>query len=163
MINLKSFSLEKLDIYGKHYGLVQGMSLDEKIKAYIDRDFLVWLEKHQAVLEDKIEVGKMYAIIKDGRELGVVGSSGKLDNGILKVIYAVKKNVRGRGYGQNILEEVTDYYLDNIDGIKGIKLVIDQSNKASKGVARNNNYMKSDSDNGLEEWYYYQGDTKKSK
>ena len=157
MIKINDFYLEKLDIYGKHYGLIQGMSLDDKIRAYIDRDFFVWLENHQAVSDEKIEVGKMYAIIKEGIELGVIGSSGDLKDGILNVVYAIKKNMRNRGYGQKILEEVTFYYLENIKGIKGIKLEIDKSNKASKGVANNNSYIKTEglNEKGLEEWYYY--------
>ena len=156
MIKLDTFYLEKLDIAEKHYGLIEGMSLDKKVKAYIDRDFFVWLGKHQAISDDKIEVGKMYAVIKDGREIGVVGSSGDLEDGILNVVCAIKKNVRDRGYGTKLLEEVTFYYLENIKGIKGIKLVIDQSNKASRGIAINNGFVKIDGVNevGLEEWYY---------
>ena len=155
MIELKSFKLEKLDIEGKHYGLIQGMAMDNKIKLYIARDFIKWLGEHQAISEDKIEVGKMYAIIEEEREIGVVGSLNLTDDGILNVIYAIKKNVRDKGYGKKILEEVTSYYLENIKGIRGIKLTIDSSNKGSKRVALANGYVnKGIEDSGLENWYY---------
>ena len=154
MIQLKSLSLEKLDI-NKHFGLIQGMSLDNKIKAYIAKDFIKWLEEYQANNSDNIEVGKIYVIIDGNREIGIVGST-SFEDGILNVVYAIKRNVRDRGYGYKILKEITNHYLTNIEGIKGIKLEIDKGNKASIGVAKKNEYIKSNdiNDKGLEEWYY---------
>jgi RimJ/RimL family protein N-acetyltransferase len=155
MIKLETLYLEKLEINGKHYGLVESMSLDKKIKMYIARDFLVWLEQHQAILDNEIEVGKMYAVIKDGREIGIVGSTGNMEDGILNVIYAIKKDARDRGNGYKLLKEITTYYLNNIDGIKDIKLVIDKSNKASYKLAEKEGYVKyKENESGLEEWYY---------
>ena len=155
MIKLDTYCLEKLDIYGEHYGLLQGMSVDKKIQLYIARDFLEYLSEYQAVSDDKIEVGKMYAFTKNSREIGIVGST-KMEDGILDVIYAIKRSERGKGHGANILNEITDYYLNNIEGIKGIKLVIDEVNKESKGTAKLNGYklINVNSENNVGEWYY---------
>ena len=154
MIQLNSLSLEKLD-FNKHFGLIQGMSLDNKIKSYIAKDFIKWLEDYQTNNSDNIEVGKIYVIMDGNREVGIVGST-SFEDGILNVVYAVKRNLRDRGYGYRILKEITNYYLSNIEGIKGIKLEIDKGNKASIGVAKKSEYIKSNdiNDKGLEEWYY---------
>ena len=69
MIKLDTYWLEKLDIYGRHYSLLQGMSMDKKIQLYIARDFLKYLSEYQAVSDDKIEVGKDYPGIEEEREL----------------------------------------------------------------------------------------------
>ena len=155
MIKLDTYELEKLDIEGKHYGLLQGMSMDKKIQLYIARDFLKYLSGYQAISEDVIEVGKMYTFTKNGREIGIVGST-KMDDGILDVIYAIKKSERGKGHGANILNEITNYYLNNIEGIKGIKLFIDEVNKESIGTAKLNGYEKVsvNSEGNVGEWYY---------
>lgn len=155
MIKLDTYELEKLDIEGKHYCLLQGMSMDKKIQLYIARDFLKYLSGYQAISEDVIEVGKMYTFTKNGREIGIVGST-KMDDGILDVIYAIKKSERGKGHGANILNEITNYYLNNIEGIKGIKLFIDEGNKESIGTAKLNGYEKVsvNSEGNVGEWYY---------
>lgn len=156
MIKLDTYCLEKLDIYGRHYSLLQGMSMDKKIQLYIARDFLKYLSEYQAVSDDKIEVGKMYAFIKGDREIGIVGSTKMDSEGILDVIYAIKKSERGKGHGANILNEITNYYLNNINGIKGIKLVIDEVNKESIGTAKLNGYEKVgiNLEGNVGEWYY---------
>ena len=155
MIRLDTYELEKLDIEGKHYGLLQGMSIDKKIQLYIARDFLKYLSEYQAVSDEIVEVGKMYAFTKNGREIGIVGST-KMEDGILDVIYAIKRSERGKGHGANILKEITNYYLNNIEGIKGIKLVIDEVNKESIGTAKLNGYelINVNSENNVGEWYY---------
>lgn len=155
MIKLETYCLEKLDIYGDHYGLLQGMSIDKKIQLYIARDFLKYLSQYQATNDEKIEVGKMYAFTNNGREIGIVGST-KMDDGILDVVYAIKRSERCKGHGANILNEITKYYLNNIEEIKGIKLVIDEVNKESIGTAKLNGYEKIsiNSQGNVGEWYY---------
>lgn len=163
MIIIGDFCLEKLDINSKHSALISGMAEDKKIKDYIDNKFKDWLSKYESDSEEKIEPCKMYVIreIETAREIGVVGST-SFEDGILNVVYAIKRNVRGRGYGFRVLEEITMYYLENIKGIKSIKLEIHESNKASRGCANRISYVKSEDSNekGLEEWYYYNTDEK---
>lgn len=163
MIKLTSFNLEKIQLEGKHYGLVQNMSIDNKIKLYIEKDFFDWLKKHQASSNDQIDVGKMYVVSKDGREYGIVGSEGINEDGYLDVVYAIKKNMRDRGYGTKVLEEITPYLLEHVKDIKGIHLRIDESNKGSKGIAMKNGYIEKteEKENGVESWYYYNDMDKK--
>ena len=117
MIKLTSFNLEKIQLEGKHYGLVQNMSLDNKVKLYIEKDFFDWLKKYQAISDDEIEIGKMYAIEKDKKEYGVIGSKGINEDGYLELVYAIKKNMRDRGYGTKVLEEITPYLLEQVKNI----------------------------------------------
>ena len=155
MIKLDTYSLENIDMYGEHYGLLQGMSVDKKIQLYIARNFLEYLSQYQAIDDEKIEVGKIYAFTKNGREIGIVGST-KMNDGVLDVVYAIKRSERGRGHGANILKEITNYYLNNVEGIKGIKLSIDEVNKESRGTAKLNGYEKISVNNegNVGEWYY---------
>ena len=160
MIHLRTMNLEKIDKI-KHYGLLMNLERDSKVQGYISRNFISWLDKHQAISDDKIEVGKSYVVCKDNCYIGIVGSLSFSNDGILEVWYTIKKNLRGRGYGEKILAEITPYLIEHVDGLNDIVLKIDTNNNASKKVAERNGYVLEEYDKELDlDIYRYFGKKK---
>lgn len=139
MIHLRTMDLEKIDMM-KHYGLLMSLQRDEKVYGYISKNLIAWLEKHQAVSEDKIEVNKSYVICKDNHYIGVIGSLNFSNAGILEIWCAIQNNLRGKGYGEKILAEITPYLIEHVDGLNDIELKINRNNLSSKRVAEKNGY-----------------------
>ena len=127
---------------------------------YIAKDFPEWLKKQQSMDENQIEVGKSYVIEKEGKYIGIVGSLEFANDGILEVWYTIKKNLRGRGYGEKILGENTPHLIENVDGLNDIHLKIDEENYGSKKIASRNGYIENTSEKkaGIESWYYFGAD-----
>lgn len=164
MIHLRTFNLEKINEI-EHYVLLESLSRDKGVTNYVSRNFLEWVKKQESVGDEKVEVGKSYVIEKEGRYIGVIGSLNFSNDGILEVWYAIKKNLRGKGYGEKILGEITPHLIEHIDGLNDIKLKIDVTNKGSKKVAERNGYVKvaSETIDGVESWYYFGPDYSNSK
>lgn len=156
MIHLRTLNLEKIDEM-EHYALIQGLGFDKEVKTYIAKDFPEWLKKQVSLGDEKIEIGKSYVIVKDHKYVGIVGSFNMSCDGILEVWYTIKKNLRGRGYGEKILAEITPYLIEHVDGLNDIQLKIDKTNQASKKVASRNGYIedRSEREDGIESWYYF--------
>lgn len=156
MIHLRTFNLQKLDEI-EHYVLIQELGRDKTVQTYIAKDFSTWLGKQKSVSEDMLEVGKSYVIERDGKYVGVVGSLNFSNDGILELWCTIKKNLRGRGYGEKVLAEITPYLIEHIDGLNDIKLKIDENNLASKKVAMRNGYIEEpgEKDKGIESYYYF--------
>ncbi|MCI6266797.1 MAG: GNAT family N-acetyltransferase [Erysipelotrichaceae bacterium] len=156
MIHLRTLNLQKINEI-EHYCLIQSLSRDKDVVGYIAKDFFEWLKKQQSIGDEKIEVGKSYVIEKEGKYIGVVGSLDFSNDGILEVWYTIKKNLRGRGYGEKILAEITPYLIEHVDGLNDIQLKIDKTNQASKKVASRNGYIedRSEREDGIESWYYF--------
>ena len=163
MIHLRTLNLQKIDEI-EHYCLIQSLARDKDVTGYIAANFPEWLKKQQSENEEKIEIGKSYVIEKEGKYLGIVGSLEFSNDGILEVWYTIKKNLRGRGYGEKILGEITPHLIEHVNGVNDILLKIDERNYASKKVAARNGYIENSSkkENGVESWYYFgQDDIKK--
>lgn len=154
MIHLRTINLEKFD-KKKYYDLMSRLERDENVKRYFSKNLEVWLEKHQAVSDDKIEVGKTYVIVKEHKYIGIVGSLSFSSNGILEVCYAIDKDFRGNGYGEKILAEITPYLIEHVDDLKDIKLKIDKENIASKKVAERNGYLLEEETKDTDVYYYF--------
>lgn len=161
MIHLRTLNLEKIDEIS-HYSLIRSLSEDKLVCEYIAHDFGSFLEKQKSETDDKIETLKSYVIVKDNRYIGIVGSLKFSNAGILEVWYAIKKNLRGHGYGEKILAEITPYLIEHVDSLEDIELKIDKNNKASQKVALRNGYVKvaGDEVNG-QDIYRYFGDFSK--
>lgn len=157
MIHLRTLNLQKIDEI-EHYMLIHSLARDSKVMCYIAKDFSSWLKKQQSSSDDKIEVGKSYVVEKEGKYIGIVGSLHFSSTGILEVWYTIKKSLRGRGYGEKLLGEITPYLIEHVDGLNDIQLRIDKSNKASQKVAIQNGYVKDvDECVGDIDTYYYFG------
>lgn len=154
MIHLRTFNLQKIQEI-EHYTLIQSLGRDKDVTTYIARDFPTWIKKQQSVSEDKIEVGKSYVVEREGKYVGIVGSLEFSNDGILEVWYTIRKNLRGRGYGEKVLAEITPYLIEHVDGLKDIELKIDQANKGSQKVAIRNGYVFDHKEDDVISYHYF--------
>lgn len=155
MIHLRTINLEKIDEI-KHCCLLMPLDRDDKVRAFISRNFMEWIQKQRSVSDEKIELGKSYVVEKDNRYVGVVGSLSLDRNGFLEVWYVVKNDSRGRGYGDAILSEITPYLIENIDGVNNIKLKIDKNNKPSIKLALKNGYYLYERGDDVDTYLYFE-------
>ena len=104
-----------------------------------------------------MEIGKAYVVNKDKKNIGVVGTLDMSSTGVVEVWYSVDKDLRGKGYGEKVLAQVTPYLIENIKGLNDIELKIDKNNKASKKVALRNGYILDDEDKelGMDIYHYF--------
>ncbi len=156
MIKLRNFNLEKIDKI-KHYSLLMKLNRDKNINKYISHNFISFLDKHEAKSDDKMEIGKAYVVNKDKKNIGVVGTLDMSSTGVVEVWYSIDKGLRGKGYGEKVLAQVTPYLIENIKGLNDIELKIDKNNKASKKVALRNGYILDDEDKelGIDIYHYF--------
>jgi len=96
-----------------------------------------------------------FVVERDGKYIGFVGSLDFTNDGIMEIWYAINKNLRGRGYGEKVLAEITPYLIEHVDGLKDIELNIDKSNKGSIKVAERNGYVFDHEEDGYMTYYYF--------
>ena len=89
----------------------------------------------------KIAPNKSYVVKKDKQNIGVVGTLNLSSVGELEIWYAIDKDLRGEGYGEKVLAEVTPYLIENVSNLEDIELRIKKKNLASKKIAENNGYI----------------------
>ena len=156
MINLRTINLEKVDKI-KHYNLIMKLNRDKGVNDYISHDFISFLDKYAAETDDKMEIGKCYVVNKDKKNIGVVGTLDMSSTGVVEVWYSIDKDLRGKGYGEKVLAQVTPYLIENIKGLNDIELRINKNNKASKKVAEKNGYdlYYEDKDFGIDIYHYF--------
>ena len=133
------------------------LNRDKNINKYISHNFISFLDKHEAKSDDKMEIGKAYVVNKDKKNIGVVGTLDMSITGVVEVWYSIDKDLRGKGYGEKVLAQVTPYLIENIKGLNDIELKIDKNNKASKKVALRNGYILDDEDKelGIDIYHYF--------
>ena len=136
MIKLRNFNLEKIDKI-KHYNLLMRLNRDKSINNYISHNFISFLDKHAAESDDKMEIGKSYVVNKDKKNIGVVGTLNMSSTGVVEVWYSIDKDLRGKGYGEKVLAQVTPYLIENIKGLNDIELKIDKNNKTTAKIIKN--------------------------
>ena len=164
MIQLRTFNLQKINEI-EHYVLIKSLSRDPGVMKYIAKDFSAWVKKQQSVDDKKIEIGKSYVIEKDGKYVGIIGSLNFSSDGILELWCAIQNNLRGNGYGEKVLAEITPYLIEHVEGLNDINLKIDVKNKGSQIVAERNGYIRSgtlEDFDDVENWYYFGHDYKKN-
>ena len=133
------------------------LNRDKNINKYISHNFISFLDKHEAKSDDKMEIGKAYVVNKDKKNIGVVGTLDMSSTGVVEVWYSIDKDLRGKGYGEKVLAQVTPYLIENIKGLNDIELKIDKNNKASKKVAERNGYILDDENKelGIDIYHYF--------
>lgn len=158
MIRLRTFNLEKIDKI-KHYDLLMKLSRDESVQEYISHNFIRFIDKYQSE-DEKIAPNKSYVVKKDKQNIGVVGTLNLSSVGELEIWYAIDKDLRGEGYGEKVLAEVTPYLIENVSNLEDIELRIKKKNLASKKIAENNGYILEYDDNDTDIYHYF-GNSKK--
>lgn len=158
MIKLRTFNLEKIDMI-KHYGLLMKLNRDEAIQEYISHNFVRFVDKYQ-VEDEKIAPNKAYVVKKAKQNIGVVGTLNLSSVGKLEIWYAIDKDLRGEGYGEKVLAEITPYLIENVSDLEDIELKIKKKNLASKKIAENNGYILADENNDTDIYHYF-GNSKK--
>ena len=119
------------------------------------------IENKSGTLEDylyKDERNNISKVVnKDKKNIGVVGTLDMSSTGVVEVWYSIDKDLRGKGYGEKVLAQVTPYLIENIKGLNDIELKIDKNNKASKKVALRNGYILDDEDKelGIDIYHYF--------
>lgn len=140
MIKLKTLDLEALNLRNmEHFRFVNRMSQDEKTK-YISSRLNDFVE--EPTDKENFEVGKTY-IIRDGKKnIGLLGTKELDRRGDLEPWILIYPDERGKKYGEKITFELIPLFLDNVENLKDIKLVINKSNYASKKIVENAGYIK---------------------
>lgn len=156
-IKLKTLALENLNMCNsEHYILVKKSVRDENSKKFVSKNMDKFVK--EPIDESKFEDGKTY-ILKDKEKLiGFIGSKKLNSNGVLEFWYNIDADYRNNGYATKVLEEITPYLIENIDGLKDIKLNINKYNHASKKVALKAGYNIVDVDDKIEEYCYFGGE-----
>lgn len=155
MIQFRRFNLEAYD-KNKHYVLTSKMSRDESVQKFISPRFVNWID-NMPKISVGFEVGKPYVIVKDNKYIGMLGALDMTHDGIVDFWCAIDKDERGKGYGDGILGEMTNYLVEEHDDVR---LRIKKWNKTSKNRAIGNGYVldevesREDKDDDI---YYYFG------
>lgn len=155
MIEFRRFNLEAYD-KNKHYILSHRLERDEEVKKFISPRFVNWIDKMDNK-NNSFEMGRPYVIVKDNKYIGILGTLDMTHDGIVDFWCAIDKDERGKGYGDGILGEMTNYLVEEHDDVR---LRIKKWNKTSKNRAVGNGYIldeiesSQDKDNDI---YYYFG------
>ena len=156
MIKLKTLNLEALNLRNfEHARFVNRMASDEKTK-YISSRLNQFVE--EPTDKDAFEVGKTY-IVRDGeKNIGLIGTKELDRRGDLEPWILIYPDERGKKYGEKITLELIPFFLDNIENLKDIKLVINRSNYASRKIAENAGYKRQPEESSYDsETYRYFG------
>ena len=154
MIKFRRFNLEKYD-KKKHYVLVKGMERDEGVKNFITPRFVSWID-NMAKGDEEFNVDVAYVIVRDNNYIGMLGALDMSHDGIVDFWCAIDVNERKKGYGDEILGEMTLYLVENYSDVR---LRIKKWNKTSKNRAIGNGYVldeiesKEDKENDV--FYYF--------
>ena len=151
MIEFKNFNLELYD-KNKHYVLMKNLSRDEDVCRYVTKDLERWLDE----MPEKKEKFVSYAIVRDNKHVGMVGTIDITRDDVVELWCAIKKDERHKKIASNILGELLGYFGKDFSGIK---LKINRSNIHSIKSALKNGFVLIDSDsrNKIDTYYYSNG------
>lgn len=140
MMKLRTLNLEALNLKNReHFRLVSRMSRDEKVK-YISRRLDEFVE--EPTNTEQFEVGKTY-VIKDGeKNIGLLGTKELNRKGELEPWIIISPDERGNKYGAKVTEQIIPFFVENVQGLKDIKLVINKSNYASRKIVEDAGYKR---------------------
>lgn len=156
MIKLRTLNLEELNCKDKdgHYSLKQRLSTDEAVYRYVSKRFDTWIEEPKE--KEQYEVGKTYVITNNNQEqIGMCGSTKFTPNGVIDFWVAIDKQQRKKGYGEKIAVQITEYFLENIEGLKDISFVINKYNHRSNKVALLSGYTLTDTKDDKNYYRYF--------
>lgn len=159
MIKLRNLSLEPLRTNGKsgHYSLVRRLAEDKGVYKFVSKRFSEWVEP--PISEDQYEIGKAYVITNSNQEkIGMCGSTrGSVSfGGVIDLWFVIDEGQRGKGYGEKIVVQMTEYFLDTIPKLDNISLAIKKDNIASNKIAILSGYT-FDKEHDEKNYYNYFG------
>lgn len=146
MIKLRNLNLEALD-YSKngHYSIVRKLNEDQGVYNYVSKHFDTWIK--EPTTDDKYEIGKAYIITtQENEKIGICGSTTMDAQRTIDFWIAIDKSQRNKNYAEKTLVQVTEYFLENIENLKDIKLVINKRNESSNRVALKSGYTITNTD-----------------
>ena len=156
MIKFRRFNLELYD-KSKHYVLMKNLSRDEDVCRYVTKDLERWLDE----MPEKKEKFVSYAIVRDNKYVGMVGTIDITRDDNVELWCAIKKEERHKKNASEILGELSGYFGKDFSGIK---LKINRSNIHSIKSALKNGFVLIDSDSRNKiDTYYYSSDIKNKK
>ena len=143
MIKLRNLNLEPLRINAEngHYSLVRKLAEDQGVYDFISKRFGEWVKP--PISENQYEIGKAYVIANDNQEkIGMCGSTrGSINSGgIIDLWVAIDEKYRGKGYGEKVVVQMTEYFLDIIPKLDNISLAIKMDNVVSNKMAMLSGY-----------------------
>lgn len=163
-LNITSYCVENIDHIKFRHDLVEDDLIYEFVSTTVGNDLLETQEI------GKLELGYSYIIEDHKKPIGYI-YIGSIENSkdIVELRYAVHPEFRRlgylgysnssrRGYGQQILEECSNY-LFTLDNIEGVELHIRKDNEASIGCAQKAKYKCIGTNE--EEYYYIYGKFKR--
>lgn len=138
MIKLRNLNLEPLrtDFKSGHYSLVRRLSEDKGVYEFVSKRFSEWIKP--PVSENQYEIGKAYVVTNSNQEkIGMCGSTrGSIsDGGLIDLWVAIDEGQRGKGYGEKVVVQMTEFFLDTIPKLDNITLAINKNNVASNKMA----------------------------
>lgn len=138
MIKLRNLNLEPLrtDFKSGHYSLVRRLSEDKGVYEFVSKRFSEWIKP--PVSENQYEIGKGYVVTNSNQEkIGMCGSTrGSIsDGGLIDLWVAIDEGQRGKGYGEKVVVQMTEFFLDTIPKLDNITLAINKNNVASNKMA----------------------------
>lgn len=143
MIKLRNLNLEplRMNVERGHYQLVRRLAENQEVYDFISKRFGEWVKP--PISEDQYEIDKAYVIANDNQEkIGMCGSTkGSVNSGgIIDLWVAIDERYRGKGYGEKVVVQMTEYFLDTIPKLDNISLAIKKKNIASNKVAMLSGY-----------------------
>ena len=138
MIKLRTLNLEPLNILNGdgHILLRRRLNEDISVYNYVSRHFSEWTK--EPINSDSYEIGngKAYVISDDSKKIGMLGSTKFSSDGVIDLWVALDREYRGDGYGEKVLIQMTQYFVENLNYLSDIQLVINKSNLISLKTAK---------------------------
>ena len=139
-MKLRTLNLEALDLKNiEHYRFVNRMARDEKTK-YISSRLNEFVKEPEN--SEEFEVGKTYVIKDEDKKIGLLGTKELDRRGDLEPWILISPDERGKKYGRKVTEEIIPFFIENVDHLKDIKLVINKSNYASRKIVEDAGYKR---------------------
>ena len=109
---------------------------DISVYNYVSRHFSEWTK--EPINSDSYEIGngKAYVISDDSKKIGMLGSTKFSSDGVIDLWVALDREYRGYGYGEKVLIQMTQYFVENLNHLSDIQLVINKSNLISLKTAK---------------------------
>ena len=143
MIKLRTEELEALKTYNiEHMGVIKKLEDDIMIYTYLSDNLREMLKKPKQ--ENTFEDGKTYVINHDDYKIGILFTSLIDEKGIIDLYIALLSAYRSKGYGSELLIQMTQFLIGEVKGIEDVRLNINKINKKANEIAVNNGFIKTD-------------------
>lgn len=153
-MQFKNFSLTEFSFNNfEHYKLVKQLENVEGIN-YVSKELSNFVKESKH--SDKVIPGNTYVIENNDNDLvGLLGFE-ELDRcGNLEIWTILNPYYRGKHYASMTLEQIVPYMIENVDGLKDIKLVIQKNNEKSKRVATSHGFNEVEKIDDKRVYYYF--------